>query len=219
MPIALERAKILVLEGSRAGTVFPVRFNPTEYSVESATSFKASAIVGLGGPLLQFVHGEADVLSMDLFVDDYTDGPHGGKSVHDRVTDMASLLKIDRDLHAPPPVRFVWGRLSFKAIVEKLTRKTTMFHPDGRPARATLTVSFKEYKSLVELVNDPRLQSSDKSKRRVLVGLDDLWTLAHREYGDPAQWREIAEANDIDDPRGVSSGTSLLVPSLERRHG
>src|SRR5262245_23799716 len=144
---------------------------------------------------------------MELFLDDYTDPPGpGGKSVQQRLVDMASLLEIDRDLHAPPPVLFVWGKLSFKAIIEKLSRKITLFQPEGTPARATLTVSFKEYKTLPELIREPRLQSADKSKRRVIVGLDSLWAVAAREYNDPALWRVIAEHNDLDDPREIAPG-------------
>ena len=87
-----------------------------------------------------------DQLSMELFLDDYTD-PEGPTSLQQKETDprqqapratSAKLLEIDRDLHAPPPVRFNWGPLEFTAVIEKLGRKVTMFHPDGTPARATL---------------------------------------------------------------------------------
>src|SRR5439155_24692279 len=97
-------------------------------------------------------------------------------------------------------------KLTFKAIIEKLSRKITLFRPDGTPARATLNVTFKEYKTLPELVNDPKLESADKSKRRVIVGGDSLWLLAAREYGDPARLRDIADKNDLDDPRDITPG-------------
>lgn len=218
--MALEKATITILEGSLSGTRIAVLFNPTEYSVERSNTFKASAIPGLSGPLLHFINGEADQLSMELFLDDYTDPPKGGTgSVQDRLETLAGLLEIDRDLHAPPPVEFVWGKLHFKAIIEKLSRKITMFHPEGLPARATVSVSFKEHKSLRELIIRPPLQSADKSKRRVLVGLDSLWLLASREYGDPALWTVIAEHNDLDDPREVAAGDWVTVPPLERKDG
>ena len=40
-----------------------------------------------------------------------------------RLGDLAKLLEIDRDLHAPPPVRFNWGPMEFFAVIEKLGRK------------------------------------------------------------------------------------------------
>ena len=218
--MALEKATIEVLDGSQAGTRITVLFNPAEYSIERANTYKATAIPGLSGPLLHFINGEADVLSMELFLDDYTDPPPaGGKSVRKRIDEIASLLEIDRELHAPPHVRFVWGQLSFTAIFEKLSRKITLFQPDGTPARATLNVSFKEYKTLPQFVNEPRLQSADKSKRRVIVGSDSLWLMASREYGDAAEWRKIADRNDLDDPRDIEPGDWVLVPPLDAKNG
>src|SRR4029078_12099133 len=121
---------------------------------------------GLGSPLLQFVNGESDHLSMDLFLDEYTD-PTGPTSlaqkepdpVAKRLRDISKLLEIDRDLHAPSPVRFNWGPMEFIAVVDKLTRKSTMFHPDGSPARATLSISFKEYRTLRRQLEEPRRES------------------------------------------------------------
>jgi len=215
----LERALIEVLDGSKNGDQYKVLFNPFEYSIERSNVFKATAIPGLGGPLIQFINGDADVLSMELFLDDYTDPAPDGISVPERIDRIAGLLEMDRKLHAPPPVRFVWGKLSFKAILEKLSRKITMFRPDGTPARASLNVSFREYKTLSELVNDPRLESADKSKRRVIVGRDSLWAMAAREYGDVYHWRDIANKNDLDDPRDISPGDWVIVPPMEPLDG
>jgi nucleoid-associated protein YgaU len=154
-----------------------------------------------------------------LFLDDYTDPPPDGKSVQERLDDFAFLMEIDRQLHAPPPVCFIWGKLVFKAIIEKASRKITLFRPDGTPARASISVAFKEYKTLVELINDPKLESSDKSKRRVIVGLDSLWAMAAREYDDPDLWRVIADSNDLDDPRDIAPGDWVKVPPLEPENG
>ena len=172
----LKKATITVLDGSDKGKVIGVLFNPTEYTFERTNSYKATAVPGLGSPLLQFVNGESDQLSMELFLDDYTD-PKGPTSLlrpeNDplimRLRDISRLLLIDRDLHAPPPVRFNWGPMEFSAVIEKLGRKVTMFHPDGAPARATLSITFKEYRTLRQQLEDPRRESADKTKRRVVV--------------------------------------------------
>jgi hypothetical protein len=218
--MGLEKATLDILAGAHAGEQIKVLFNPTEYSIERANTYKATSIPGLSGPLIHFINGEADQLSMELFLDDWNDPPFAtGPSVQQRINDVAGLLEIDRDLHAPPPVRFVWGKLHFNAIIEKLSRKVTLFRPDGTPARATLSVTFKEYKTLPELVREPRQQSADKSKRRVIVGKDSLWALACREYGDAALWRLIAERNDLDDPRDVSPGDWVTVPPVPKNDG
>src|SRR5512132_3651293 len=132
-----------------------------------------------------------------------------------RLAALSKLLEIDRDLHAPAPVRFNWGPMEFTAVIEKLGRKVTMFHPDGTPARATLSVSFKEYRTLRQQLREPRRESADKSKRRAVVGNDQLWRMAAREYNDSNEWVRIALANDLDDPRDIEPGDWLLLPPVE----
>lgn len=218
----LKKATITVLDGARKGEVIAVLFNPTEYTFERSNAYKATPVPGLGAPLLQFVNGESDRLSMELFLDDYTD-PEGPTSLRQKESDplnarlraLTTLLEIDRDLHAPPPVRFNWGPLEFSAVIERLGRKVTMFHPDGAPARVSLSVAFKEYRTLRQQLEDPRRESADKTKRRVVVGRERLWWIAAREYDDASEWLRVARANDLDDPREIAPGDWLELPPME----
>jgi nucleoid-associated protein YgaU len=222
----LKKATITVLDGADKGKVITVLFNPAQYSFDRSNSYKAIPIPGLGAPLIQFVNGESDQLSMELFLDDYTD-PQGPTSqlnkqatpVAQALKDLSKLLLIDRDLHAPAPVRFNWGPMEFVAIIEKLGRKVTVFHPDGSPARATLSINFKEYRTLQQQLDDPRRESADKTKRRVVVGNDALWRIAAREYDDANQWVLIADANDLDDPRDIAPGDWLQLPPIDDPNG
>src|ERR1041384_2303697 len=224
--VQLKKATITVLDGSDKDKIIRVLFNPTEYNFERSNSFKSTPVPGLGSPLLPFVNGESDHPSMDLFLDDYTD-PKGPTSqlqpeedpLKKRLEDISKLLEIDRDLHAPPPVRFNWGPMEFTAVIEKLGRKVTMFHPDGSPARATLSVSFKEYRTLRKQLEDPRRESADKTKRRVVVGKERLWFIATREYDDANEWTRIADANDLDDPREIEPGDWLVLPPIDTANG
>ncbi|WP_342315377.1 hypothetical protein [Lysobacter sp. FW306-1B-D06B] len=222
----LKKATITVLAGSRQNEVITVMFNPTEYTFERSNTYKATPVPGIGAPLLQFVNGESDRLSMDLFLDDATDrqGPTSllqkeNNPLGTRLKALTSLLVIDASLHAPPPVRFSWGTLEFSAVIERLGRKVTMFHPDGNPARVTLSVSFKEYRTLRQQLEDPRRESADKTKRRVVVGDERLWWIAAREYDDPNEWVRIALANDLDDPREIAPGDWLELPPMENPDG
>jgi nucleoid-associated protein YgaU len=222
----LKKATITVLDGARQGKVISVLFNPNAYSVERSNAYKSTAVPGLSSPLIQFVNGEADQLTMELFLDDYTDpkGPTSRdlaaqRSVAQRLSELNELLNIDRDLHAPAHVRFNWGPMEFVAVFEKLGHRVTMFHPDGTPARATLNVTLREYRTLKEQLERPRRESSDKSKRRVILGRDSLWALAAREYGDPAAWTLICAANDLDDPRDIAPGDWLVLPPMEEPDG
>lgn len=224
---SLEKAFIEVLDGNDAGTRIPVLFNPAEYSLDRANAYKSTPLPGIGSPLIQFVNGDAATLTMDLFLDDWTDpdGPpsetpaSSGKgeklSVPERIAKITALLDIDSSLHAPPRVRFVWGPLRFGAVLEKVGRKTTLSRPDGTPARATLSVAFREYHLQTREPPKVRLESADKTKRRQISADLSIWLIAHREYGDPRFWRVIAKASDIDEPRALEPGDWLKVPPLE----
>ena len=216
----LVKAKIKVLEGRNANDEITVHFNPTEYAVEYGVSYQETAIPGLSNPILQFVNGSAEMLTMDLLFDTYTDG--GGRDVSEDTRKFTGLVGIDADTHAPPRVEFIWGGPPFKAVVEKISQRFTMFQGDGKPVRATLSVTFKQYKSISEQLDNPRRNSSDKTKHRVLGKVEGfrptaatLWQLAAEEYGEARFWRLIAQFNRIEDPRTLEQGETVLVPPLE----
>ena len=56
----LQKATITVLDGADKNKIITVLFNPTEYSFDRTNSYKATAVPGLGSPILQFVNGECD---------------------------------------------------------------------------------------------------------------------------------------------------------------
>jgi len=205
-------AFIEALLGVHKGEKAEVIFNPAEYSLEKGNQFASSPLPGLSNPVLSFVHGDADTLTMELFFDTYTN--RGGSDVRDETKKISRLLEIDPQVHAPPPVRFVWGPLSFRAVIERLTQRFTMFREDGVPVRATLNVTFKEYKTIEEQISDRPTESSDWTKQRVLAEGDRFDLIAAIEYGDSAVWREIAEANDIDNPRLLEFGREIRLPPL-----
>jgi hypothetical protein len=207
----LAKAKIVVLDGRRAGEEVAVLFNPTDYSLETSNNYQKTTPPGLQTPITQFVNGEAQSLTMELYFDTYTDA---GGDVSALTGQISGLLKIDDSLHAPPRVQFRWGVFTFKAVIERLSQRFTMFQSDGTPVRATLNVTFGQYRSLAEQLEDPRRNSADKTKRREMTADDSIWLLAHREYRDVRFWRQIARANRIERPLDLQPGDVLLVPPL-----
>jgi nucleoid-associated protein YgaU len=168
---------------------------------------------------LQFVRGQNEKLSLYLFFDT-TDQGMGDTAVDVRsLTDsIYQLGKIQPRTHAPPRLRLTWGQgLSFKAIVESVQQKFTLFNPQGMPLRATLSVVFREYKTLEEQIAELNLQSSDHAKRRTVQRGDTLSRIAAEEYRDPREWRRIADANAdvVSNPRRLTPGTVLQIPPLD----
>lgn len=221
--MSLEKAVIEIDPRDRGANLpdrITVQFNPAEYTLAKGAQIAEVAIPGIDSPILQFVRGQNEKLSLELFFDttQFGMGEAAGKDVRDLTAPFYQLVKIQSNTHAPPRIRFVWGRgISFRAIVESVQQKFTLFNPSGIPLRASLAVTFREYKTLEEQLQELNLQSADHTKTRVVRRGDTLNHIAYEEYGDPAQWRQIAQdpGNAGIDPLHLVPGTQLVIPSLD----
>jgi nucleoid-associated protein YgaU len=140
------------------------------------------------------------------------------------------LLKIEPDGHAPPICSFQWHRhfpgsdlsptlgnqrrTEFKCVLDSVKQKFTLFSPEGVPLRATLSVSFREYKTLDEQLSQLNLNSPDRTQGHILQSGETLTSVSAKCYRKPTEWRRIAEQNGINDPRRLNPGTILQVPPI-----
>jgi hypothetical protein len=205
----------------------PCLFNPKEFSVEKSNHYAEVSIPGLPSSVFQFVRGNARTITMDLFFDTYeketdvrtfTDqitGWDAGITYSQLPGGPKGLMDIDSDLHAPPVCLFVWGSFAFQCIIERVSKRFTMFLPEGIPVRATLNLTLKEYREVDIQVKEIATKSADLTKRRVIKEGDSIWSIAASEYGNPEDWRLIAEANGIDNPRLLQPGVEIVVPVKE----
>jgi nucleoid-associated protein YgaU len=210
--------------GPNLPAVIPVQFNPPEYTIGKAAQIAEIAIPGIDAPILQFVRGQTRTLALELFFDTTRIGASEAKALDvRRLTEpVAQLVRIQPKTHAPPRITFIWGLgLSFRAIVDNVQQKFTLFNPAGIPVRATLGVSFKEYKTLEEQLQELNLQSADHSKMRVVRRRDTLARIAFEEYGDASLWRLIADENreQLTDLRRLQPGMRLKVPAADVGQG
>lgn len=209
-----------------------VQFNPTDLSFSKNAQFAEIAIPGLDAPVLQFIRGGTETLNLELFFDTTENGMGiGARSVTTLTDKFYNLVKQDPDTHAPPKCLFVWGPplyqdiaeilnpywvssapFWFTCIVEGVDRKFLLFSPEGVPLRARLTVKLREYQTIEQMVAG--LNSADHTKARIFKQRDRLDRISAREYNTAAEWRRIAEENDIDDPRRIPPGTNLVIPPI-----
>ena len=223
--MALSKARIQILDkdainSDRGLTEFiDVEFNPTDYTLAKSAQIVEIGIPGLDSPILQFIRGQNEKLTLDLFFDTTSSGldESGAVDVRSRTKSIYQLVKIQPETHAVPRILFIWGGLSFKSIVESVQQKFTLFSPAGIPVRAMLSVVFREYKTLQDQLTELNLQSPDQSKRRIVREGDTLNRIAAEEYNDPHQWRVIADSNSdvLTSPLHLIPGTVLIIPPLE----
>jgi hypothetical protein len=228
----LEKAKLRVTWYNGRTEDIPIQFNPTELSFEKSAQIAEVAIPGLDSPVLQFVRGQTEKLTLELFFDTTEDGMADGASSVTTYTDrIYQLVKIEPQRHAPPVCELVWNdsyfpgsdvsgpisgqwRLSFCCVVESVRQKFTLFSTQGIPLRATLTLTLREYKTLDEQFERLNLNSPDRTVVEIVERGDTLSSIAGRHYRRPGEWRSIAIKNEIEDPRRLTAGTFVTLPPI-----
>lgn len=217
----LEKARIIVLNGKNEGETIECKFNPNSYTLEKSVNYGEMKATGSGASVQQFVDGNAEKLSMELFFDTTDEVGSDGASTEDvdvreqYTKYIDTLLAVDGELHAPPVCRFVWGKgIDFTALVHSANKQFTKFLPSGIPVRARVSIVFREFKTADYHKSEVSPESTDKTKVRTVTEGDTLWLIASEEYSDPSHWRTIAEHNDIDNPRNVEAGDELELPPL-----
>lgn len=247
-----------------------LQYNPTDLTWDKGAQIAEIAIPGLDSPLQQFVRGNAEKLTLELFFDTTDKGMgKNATSVTTKTDRIYELIKIEPKRHAPPICTFIWNdkfpgsslggdagsagsgvagevagaavgavggaagaaagavagavsalagasgnqrRNGFKCIVESVKQKFTLFSPEGIPLRATLTVTLREYKTLDEQLAHLNLTSPDRTHSHVVEGGETLAHISAQFYQQPDDWRYIADANNIEDPRRLTVGAFLTIP-------
>ncbi|THE64843.1 LysM peptidoglycan-binding domain-containing protein [Salinadaptatus halalkaliphilus] len=217
----LEKAQITILNGKKQGDQIECKFNPSSYTLEKSVNYGEMKATGSGASIMQFVDGNAETLSMELFFDTTDElGSENSSSAQLDVREnytkyIDHLLAVDGELHAPPVCQFVWGDgIDFTALVQRANKQFTKFLPSGIPIRARVSILFKEYKTADYHKSEVSPESTDKTKVWTVSEGDTLWLIADEEYSDPAHWRTIADQNEIDNPRAIEPGEKLELPPL-----
>jgi hypothetical protein len=192
-----------------------VMFNPSEYALTRTNTYPKLPAPGTSKPVKAFGHGEDDKLSFTLFFDGT--GAHGpAGSIAPAVDDFLGLMGYRGEKHAPYYLRLVWGGqkggLDFHCVLLSATTTYTLFNRDGEPIRAKVSATFEEVMAEADRLAKEKKASPDLHRVwRVQQG-ESLDHIAFSSYGDPRYWRAIAEANGLENPRALATGTLLRLP-------
>lgn len=193
-------------------------FNPTDYTFSKSITWAQSSDRGANVPLLEFTGGEPATLSLKLFFDTNNTGEDVRTTYTNKLWDLAMVnpQKIDPKTNKgrPPNCMFQWGSAwSFQCVVTSINTNFTMFLENGTPTRATVDLSLKQATDPGRFpAQNPTSGGLAGYKRRVVQQSETLDYIASQEYGNSSFWRQIAEANGIDDPIRVRAGTVLTLP-------
>lgn len=234
MPVLEEPTKAWFERLDAQGNVaerLPVQFNPGELTISKAAQIAEIGIPGIDSPILQFVRGETEQITLELLFDSTGRGTGvAAEAVTKQTNKFFALVKMTGAEHAPPRCRFGWGdefpgllaehdkivgpRKQFDCVVESVQQRFTLFSPAGVPLRAILNVALREYKPLKRQLEELNLQTTDHTRVHTVTRGETLPGIAWKHYDDPARWRLIADANGLRDVRRLSAGSILRLPPV-----
>ncbi|MBD8080358.1 LysM peptidoglycan-binding domain-containing protein [Cellulosimicrobium arenosum] len=223
----LEHAYLLLFEPSKDGSLakpgpeigrIAFQFNPTELALEKAATWTRPTNPGnrRSSPP-QFQGPAPSRLSLEMFFDASQDHDDAVvKAVEKLFTScVPTSASHDQRKDSPPWVLFRWGSLTgFLAYISSVQVRYTLFTSSGLPIRAVCTATLEEIAGEAPRQN-PTSGGLVPHREHTVVHGETLAGIAYREYGDPALWRAVAEANGIDDPFRLGAGDRVLLPAAE----
>lgn len=210
-------------------------FNPSDYTITKTNTYdKNKPETGQDQPDIKFKTGAARTInSLKLIFDTYQDGADAD-DVREYIKPLSDMMKIDHSASpaAPPIVQFIWGGLTFKAVIESLTQVFKLFKADGTPVRAEVTVNLTEVPdSAGSTETAGEFSGADTVLAAIFKGLPpgtpipqisttinmiagtSLSLAASTASGGTVGYRSVAELNNIDNPLNIPNGTPINIPS------
>lgn len=208
-------AKWTVDESPSASGSGPASWNGTQ-----PTNLNFDFILdGAGSDLQSSVPSSLGSDIKGLVADTIGNGP-AGISILPTTERLLSLCEVEAEsaeegFGSSPLVVMVWGDfISSVSYVTDINLKFTKFNAGGQPIRAEGTINLQQY-PVYDALQNPTSGGEMPRKSALVHEADTLAHIAYRSYRSPNRWRDIAMANDIDDPLRVNPGRKLLVPAPE----
>jgi hypothetical protein len=199
------------------------QFNPATIDIERYGEVKQHEAQGaqVGSP--EWVSGKIKLTIADVIFDSY----NTKKDVREEYLNAFEQLTIyQTDLHRPPRILFVWGKLNpGDSKNQKITGfwymtsmkvSYQMFLPDGTPVRANVHFELLSGDNFEAQLKATPKASPDFEKLYTIKSGDTLQSVSTKMYDSPREWRRIAEANNIDDPMNIPPGTKIFIPPVKR---
>ena len=212
----LQKAYLEVETGARIECMF----NPSAFAFSQANRWESDQVPGKNTPTMRYAGGAGGSFSLSLVFDTTS----AGTAVTSYTNKLVKLMDVDTSLPGydaarsngrPPWVKFHWGTSlhSFKAVIRSLDVSFTYFSSEGLPLRANVNVNLEQFEPDANWGPQNPTSGTPKPNRthQVQVG-DTLDRISARYYGDPTQWRGIADANGIADPLDLRPGRVLAIP-------
>lgn len=203
---------------SELGDPVKVQFNPETLKVNYSNEISGDDQAG--GSAIQFVSKSSTKLSMQLWFDVTILSPdHEAKGdVRNLTKKINAFLKPEeetrnnRTVLIPPAVRFIWGTFLFEGIMTSIDENLEFFSSEGKPLRASISVNIIS-QDLQFRFNRGSSGGQDgpaagRQPLQQAAAGDTIQKIAARS-GNAMDWKSIAAANNIENPRLLKPGTLI----------
>lgn len=116
-----------------------------------------------------------------------------------------------------PPLIFEWGKFTATGSVPVTLTKVKIdygrFDQEGRPTRAAASLTLRRNDPGTPGQQNPTSGGLPGRSGHVMVNGETMPGIALGAYGNPARWRAVAAANQVDDPLRVRPGSVLYLPA------
>lgn len=201
------------------GEIAHFMFNPNEYSISKSNTWNREDDAGKNVPSITFKQGSPISLKLQLYFDTYMD--ESRIDIREYTDVLWKMMVVDPNKEdpdtkksEPPKVAFQWGKFYFEAVIKSLSQKFTLFLEDGTPVRSTVDISLEQIEDPTDFKPQAAIAQPANPRKSIVATLSTrLDQIAAEHLKDATQYRKIAEANNMDDPRKPKPGQTLTTGS------
>jgi len=205
--------------GSGVST-FVALINPSSYRDSFGIEYVSRKELGSNSESPSFVKVGKEEISFDLIFDGtgiiVPPAENVGKSVSDLITELKSTVYVyEGDIHQPYFVEITWGDMSFTGRLSSMSIDYKMFSPNADPLRASVSLSFTQYKNVEKALAEAGDNSPDMTHIITIKAGDTLPQLCQKIYGKSDYYLQVARANNLTGFRNLKVGSEIIFPPLK----
>lgn len=212
-----EFSKEVFLSGNK---IYEVAINPETYSLSYKAEYTSANATGTTGGTLPFNRTLPENLTLEFLFDRtgvFADSPAQDDGVIGDLNDFKKItFDFNGDIHRPNYLIVSWGDLLFKSVVTEFNIEYKLFNSNGKPIRAIVKVTFKNFVAEEERAARENKSSPDLTHYRVVKEGDRLPLMTHRIYGNSKYYLEVAKVNGLTNFRKLVPGQKITFPPIDK---
>lgn len=192
----------------------PCLYKPEKLSFSKSMNWTEIKTAKRNAPTARFTGGGPEKLQLKLFL---TAEQAGFLGISGYIFLLKQLMQVPPVLlDQPPLVMFIWGLITSQmSYIQDMSYEYTLFNPSGKPLIAEVSLSLVEYDmNWLKLLGQNPTSRTEPRKTWIVSEGQTLDWIAYQEYGDSAQWRHIAETNNLANPMKLRAGQVLKLTPI-----